>query len=173
MRNRLDGRIEEAERVERREGAKVTRILATISMVIITIAALLAIGYVIKIATTSPVLVVNKLPLPVITEELRPGGTMELILDYCKSEPIPSDITVEFQSEIIYPALAGLKEFPVGCNVVKPKVAIPIGLEPGDYELILKINYDRPGSFNDERYFLTSERFTVHAPAKLPGGFSE
>lgn len=143
------------------DNGKMARVFAVISLSIITIAAIIGLSLFAQRYLRHDILKVNTQPVKIQPGVIVPGGTLTYEFDYCKSRQVLSDITIDFQSDILSPAVGGIREFPIGCHKVYPKVAVPASIKPGEYELLIKIRYEEGG--RTERHQLHSEKFQITA----------
>lgn len=96
----------------------------------------------------------------VLTKQVKPGGTLVYVVDYCKySNQVPV-ITKKYVDGIIYDTPPGRGVVIQGCHQSEVYTLIPETLLPGDYYMQVNIDYQ----VNPIRHMIynnVTEKFTV------------
>lgn len=97
--------------------------------------------------------------------QIQAGDQIGVFLDYCKNQPLNSNITVGFVDSYLSPSQQVIRNLPIGCHKAKLNFTIPSNLPDDDYALLLEVRYDNATPFRPEVHELMSQHFHVTNPS--------
>lgn len=107
-------------------------------------------------------------PLTVITPEVKRGGTVTFLLDYCKYVDSESEVNVSFLNSTLIPSVTSVQHFPTGCHKKYIDAIVPLSAPPHEYQVImrktLRVNHIRwdPKVFESENKFRVVDSIQIH-----------
>lgn len=144
------------------------RLAYRLSLVIITIAAMLSFAFFWQVFFPKRILSIkNANNLSVNPKEVHAGQSIDVIVDYCKEENVPSAITATFVDGQIVASFNTVRNLPVGCHKEHLLFMTPITLKDDYYHIELQVTY-HVGLLRDEVHNLRTEKFHVIPPENTP-----
>ena len=96
----------------------------------------------------------------VLTKNVKQGGTLLYVVDYCKYKDFSANLSRSFVDSLVYRTPNTTGNLAIGCHQVTTSLQVPLALSPGVYHLEITVSYD-VNPLRTETHKLATEEFQV------------
>jgi len=94
-------------------------------------------------------------------KEVKKGGTVYLILDYCKFLPLEARIETKIEDGVVWELPERKSNFATGCSTFTNEIAIPKEIPVGEKVRIVRELYFKVSPFTEVKEIQRSEYFRI------------
>lgn len=107
------------------------------------------------------VLSIYNAPLPLVKTKIKPGDTLEYLIDYCKHLSISGTVKRSLINTTLVQYSETEAAAPPGCKKgIRVGIPLPLYLTPGKYKLVTRIDY-KTSILHTETYIFETQEFEI------------